>query len=223
MDRIGNGLLWQLRDAFHRQRSVLGFFLILDITLWILPLSFCRFLDSKAKALVVLISLCYAFSLLMTFFYNIIRIRENPGARQNELWYLAEPNPWIRIFSRLAAGSLVTAIWFINGQIGTVLMKKFAAADHSYFEMELHHNIPGAYLQFALFLPLLYLFLNFISRRDREQRGKAILIIGALIIGEILMDAFRTFSRAGNLIAVFLLCVVLFWLNGWMSGKRDIP
>lgn len=41
---------------------------------------------------------------------------EKPDARQNELWRLAEPNPWLRIFSRLTAVAAVMAVSFSMGR-----------------------------------------------------------------------------------------------------------
>ena len=222
MNRIWYAFLWQLRAIFYEQRTALGFFVVLNTALWLLPYSLCQMIDKKAGILVIIISICYGFSLLMAFLYNMNRIRENPGIRQNELWYLAEPNPWIRIFSRLAAGCLATAVWFLNGHAGTVLMRKFAGDSHSYFRMELNHNIPGAYLQFAVFLPLLYLFLCLISGRKQERKGRVLMIFSALIIGEIFLEIFQRLSRVEGIAAILFLSVILFWVDGKMAGKKDI-
>lgn len=145
MIRVWKSIKWQLQAVFHEIWTAAAFFIILNGLLLILPLSACRVIDKKAGLLVLLISICYAASLLLGLFYGMNHMLEKPDVRQNELWRLAEPNPWLRIFSRLTAVAAVMAFSFFNGQAGTILMQKFADANHSYFRMQMKDDIPGAF------------------------------------------------------------------------------
>ena len=153
MIRVWKAIKWQIQAVFHEIRTAAAFFLVLNAVLLLLPLSACQIIDNMAGFAVVFISVCYAASLLMALFYGMNCMPEKPDARQNELWRLAEPNPWLRIFSRLTAVAVLMAVSFLNGQAGTILMQKFADANHSYFRMEMNGSIPRAFLQFAVFPP----------------------------------------------------------------------
>ncbi len=142
MIRVWKAIKWQIQAVFHEIRTAAAFFLVLNAVLLLLPLSACQIIDNMAGFAVVFISVCYAASLLMALFYGMNCMPEKPDARQNELWRLAEPNPWLRIFSRLTAVAVLMAVSFLNGQAGTSLMQKFADANHSYFRMEMNGRHP---------------------------------------------------------------------------------
>ena len=222
MIRVWKSIKWQLQVVFYEIRTAAAFFIILNGLLLILPLSACRVIDKKAGLLVLLISICYAASLLLGLFYGMNHMLEKPDARQNELWRLAEPNPWLRIFSRLTAVAVLMAVSFLNGQAGTILMQKFADANHSYFRMEMNGSIPRAFLQFAVFLPLLYLFLTLFSRRRQNGHGTALTLIAALILGQIVYDMLKSLSLIAAIPAGILLVIFLFWQTGKLEAQRDV-
>ena len=222
MIRVWKAIKWQIQAVFHEIRTAAAFFLVLNAVLLLLPLSACQIIDNMAGFAVVFISVCYAASLLMALFYGMNCMPEKPDARQNELWRLAEPNPWLRIFSRLTAVAVLMAVSFLNGQAGTILMQKFADANHSYFRMEMNGSIPRAVLQFAVFLPLLYLFLTLISRRRQNGHGTALTLIAALILGQIVYDMLKSLSLIAAIPAGILLVIFLFWQTGKLEAQRDV-
>lgn len=223
MIRVWKSIKWQLQVVFYEIRTAAAFFIILNGLLLILPLSACRVIDKKAGLLVLLISICYAASLLLGLFYGMNHMLEKPDARQNELWRLAEPNPWLRIFSRLTAVAAVMAFSLFNGQAGTILMQKFADANHSYFRMQMKDDIPGAFLQFALLLPLLYLFLTLSSSRRQNCHGKALTLIAALFIGQMVSDALKSLPLIAGVPAGIALLFFLLWQSGKLEEGRDVP
>ena len=222
MIRIWKAIKWQIQMVFHELRTAAAFFLILNVLLLLLPLSACQIIDRTAGLVAVFISVSYAASLLWGLFYGMNYMLEKPDARQNELWRLAEPNPWLRIFSRLTAVTAIMAACFLNGQAGTILMQKFADANHSYFRMQMKDDIPGAFLQFAILLPLLYLFLMLFSGRRQNDRGKALTLIAALIIGQIVIDTLKSIPLIAGIPAGIVLLVFLFWQSGKLEGQRDV-
>lgn len=68
MIRVWKSIKWQLQVVFYEIRTAAAFFIILNGLLLILPLSACRVIDKKAGLLVLLISICYAASLLWDCF-----------------------------------------------------------------------------------------------------------------------------------------------------------
>lgn len=221
MIRIWKAIKWQIQAVFLKLRTAAAFFLILNVLLLLLPFSICQSIDRTAGLLIIFISVSYAASLLLGLFYGMNYMLEKPDARQNELWRLAEPNPWVRIISRLTAAAAVMAACFLNGQAGTILMRKFADANHSYYNMRLKDDIPGTSLQFAVLLPLLYLFLTLFSGRRRNDRGKALTLIAALIIGQMVSDALKSLPPIAGIPAGIVLFVFLLWQSGKLEGQRD--
>lgn len=219
MNRLFISIKWQLRAAFFLIRPFLALFLILNAFLWLLPPSACRSLDKNAPLLVMIINLSYVTSLLWGAIYTIWHITEKPGVRQNELWRLAEPNPWIRIFSRLAAGASIFALWLLNGWAGMELMKKFADEHHSYFRIEVHNDPASVILQITVLCPLLYLFL----RQKRKEAGSTFLIILTLILAKLLSDACRLLPSAVVPAAAAAFLIVLFWRCGKQERQSDVP
>lgn len=222
MIRVLNAVKWQLRIVFHEIQTPAVFFLIINGLLLLLPTSVCRIIDRRAGVLVILVSTCYALSLFAALFYGMNYMLHTSERHQNELWYLAVPNPWLRIFSRLAAVMAVVALSFLNGQLGTNLMEKFADASHSYFRMEMKGGIPETFTTFSLLLPLLYLFWNLYSGRDHEHKGKAIPLIGTLIVGQMITDCLKGLPAAAGIAAAAAILGFLFWQCGRMEGRRDV-
>ena len=115
------------------------------------------------------------------------------------------------------------ARYLFNGQAGTILMRKFADANHSYFRMQMKDDIPGAFLQFALLLPLLYLFLTLSSSRRQNGRGKALTLIAALFIGQMVSDALKSLPLIAGVPAGIALLFFLLWQSGKLEEERDVP
>ena len=143
MIRVWKAIKWQIQAVFHEIRTAAAFFLVLNAVLLLLPLSACQIIDNMAGFAVVFISVCYAASLLMALFYGMNCMPEKPDARQNELWRLAEPNPWLRIFSPADRSRRFDGCLLFEWSGRYHPDAKFADANHSYFRMEMNGKDPA--------------------------------------------------------------------------------
>lgn len=221
MDRMFVNIKWQMLHRGYRLRPVIVYFLVMDLVLAILPVSVCCYLDQNFGYLVMLVNLTYALSILYFFLTGIAYVDEQDSPADGELFRLAEPNPWYRLFARLFTNIVVSLFSFGNALLGSNLMNKFADEHHSYFKLVMRGNIPLGFLYFALLFPLVYRWIRLEIRRNNVKA----FFIPTLILAYLIADLFRNISMLlypGWLsgVAVTAILTAAFWKSGALENKQ---
>lgn len=219
MDRMFVNIKWQILHRGYRLWPVIVYFLVIDLILAILPLSVCRYLDQNVGYLVKLVNLTYALSILYFFLSGIAYVDEQDCPDDGELFRLAEPNPWYRLFARLFTNIVFSLFSFGNALLGSNLMNKFADKHHSYFKLVMYGNIPLGFLYFALLFPLVYRWIRLVVHRNDVKSFS----VPALIMAGLITNLFWYISirYPGWLLGMVLTVIIAmaFWKSGSLENK----
>lgn len=212
-------LKWQILDVGYRLRIPVAYFVVLNLILLALPVSVCQYLDRNLIFLVHIVNLTYAFSLVFLFFYGLSYVNHegNDGAGR-EFIRPAEPNPWIRLLTRLLTNTFFSLLCFANILLGSRLMGKFADENHSYLKLTMNGNISKGFLMFAIVLPLSYHFILLLAH-DRNIRFTSISAMILLLF--LIYGPYNSLSHRLPSGVMLVLTIVIMLLVFWKAGDLD--
>lgn len=221
MDRIWVNLKWQLINRTWQLRFAIVYFAVMDLILAVLPVSFCRYLDQNVAFLVNIVNLTYAFSMIWLLFYGMAYVDDMGNARNRELIHLAEPNPWLRLLTRLLANTALCVLCFGNAFWGSRLMAKFADEHHSYFEVTMHGQPLRGCLMFALVLPLLYHLINLLAHNRKIKFVSVPALIFLLCIITVYTGIFAGFPEPVRVLVTMAGMALVFWKAGALEQRAS--
>lgn len=155
MNGFVNSVRWEIKKRFRKMRPVLIPLLAVFLLICILPPGICRYLDQHVRLLVSVVNIfligCLTLAVFAVPFGGLIYVYDE----FYDLESSSDISAGTRLFTRLLVNvSLGCAVYGI-GAAASAAMEKFAAEDHSWFQMDMAFE---QYLLWLLPCSLCFLF-----------------------------------------------------------------
>lgn len=217
MKKFRSSLYWEGRVKYEKLRFLALALVCANLILWIIPESWCRYVDKVFMPAVILLSLFYGAATMVMLFYPSLSMVSGYRAPYRDMERLTGMRAWQRQAAKLAVNLVVTGILFVLLKIGEYLMGKFADTTHSYFKMQMDQPFPELILAVSVLFPVLYLWAYLmLYKRNRTRHDLLSWLIAAALFN---LPHFANMGEIWKILIRTAICVPFFIAAGRLEER----